>query len=39
VICGLGSAGLEKLTETQPQVAIRLLELVGCRLLDAEAVT
>lgn len=37
-ICVLGRADLEKLIETRPLVAIRLLEIVGQRLLDAEAV-
>jgi CRP-like cAMP-binding protein len=37
-ICVLGRADLEKLIETRPLVAIRLLEIVGQRLVDAEAV-
>ncbi len=37
-ICVLGRADLEKLIETRPLVAIRLLEIVGQRLLEAEAV-
>ena len=38
MICVLGRADLEKLIETRPMVAIRLLETVGQRLLEAEAV-
>src|SRR5918993_586838 len=38
MICVLGRADLEKLIETRPLVAIRLLEIVGQRLVDAEAV-
>jgi CRP/FNR family cyclic AMP-dependent transcriptional regulator len=37
-ICVLGRADLEKLIETRPLVAIRLLEIVGQRLLEAEAI-
>jgi CRP/FNR family cyclic AMP-dependent transcriptional regulator len=37
-ICVLGRADLEKLIETRPLVAVRLLEIVGQRLVDAEAV-
>jgi CRP-like cAMP-binding protein len=38
MICVLGRADLEKLIETRPLVAIRLLEIVGQRLVEAEAV-
>jgi CRP/FNR family transcriptional regulator, cyclic AMP receptor protein len=38
VICVLGRADLEKLIETRPLVAIRLLEIVGQRLVEAETV-
>ncbi|MGE3911851.1 MAG: Crp/Fnr family transcriptional regulator [Chloroflexota bacterium] len=38
MICVLGRADLEKLIEARPMVAIRLLETVGQRLLEAEAV-
>lgn len=37
-ICAIGRSDLEKLIETRPLVAIRLLEIVGQRLLEAEAV-
>jgi CRP/FNR family cyclic AMP-dependent transcriptional regulator len=37
-ICVLGRADLEKLIETRPLVAIRLLEIVSQRLVEAEAV-
>lgn len=37
-ICVLGRADLERLIETRPQVAIRLLDIVGQRLLEAESV-
>ncbi len=37
-ICVLGRADLERLIETHPPVAIRLLEAVGRRLLEAETV-
>jgi CRP/FNR family transcriptional regulator, cyclic AMP receptor protein len=37
-VCVLGRADLERLLRTRPQVAIRLLEVVGRRLLEAEAV-
>jgi CRP-like cAMP-binding protein len=37
-LCVLGRADLEQLIRTRPQVAIRLLEVVGQRLLEAEAV-
>jgi CRP-like cAMP-binding protein len=37
-ICVLGRADLERLMETKPRVAIRLLEVVGRRLLEAESV-
>jgi CRP-like cAMP-binding protein len=37
-LCVLGRADLERLIETRPRVAIRLLEVVGRRLLEAEAV-
>jgi CRP-like cAMP-binding protein len=37
-ICVLGRADLEKLIETKPLVAIRLLEIIGQRLIAAEAV-
>lgn len=37
-ICVLGRGDLERLIRTRPQVAIRLLEVTGRRLLDAEAV-
>ena len=38
MICVLGRADLEKLIQTRPSVAIRLLEIVGQRLVEAEAV-
>jgi CRP/FNR family cyclic AMP-dependent transcriptional regulator len=38
MICVLGRADLEKLIEARPSVAIRLLEIVGQRLVEAEAV-
>ena len=38
MICVLGRADLEKLIETKPLVAIRLLEIVGQRLVEAESV-
>jgi CRP/FNR family transcriptional regulator, cyclic AMP receptor protein len=38
LICVLGRADLERLIQTRPQVAIRLLEVVGRRLLEAESV-
>jgi CRP/FNR family cyclic AMP-dependent transcriptional regulator len=38
MICVLGRADLEKLIETRPLVAIRLLEIVGQRLVEAETV-
>jgi CRP/FNR family transcriptional regulator, cyclic AMP receptor protein len=37
-LCVLGRADLERLIQTRPQVAIRLLEVVGRRLLEAESV-
>lgn len=37
-ICVLGRADLEKLIESRPLVALRLLEIVGQRLVEAEAV-
>jgi CRP-like cAMP-binding protein len=37
-LCVLGRADLEHLIQTRPQVAIRLLEVIGRRLLEAEAV-
>ncbi len=37
-ICVLGRADLERLIQTRPQVAIRLLDIVGGRLLEAESV-
>lgn len=37
-ICVLGRADLEKLIEARPMVAIRLLETIGQRLVEAEAV-
>ncbi|MCC6179861.1 MAG: Crp/Fnr family transcriptional regulator [Chloroflexi bacterium] len=37
-ICVLGREDLERLIRTRPQVAIRLLEITGRRLLDAESV-
>jgi CRP/FNR family cyclic AMP-dependent transcriptional regulator len=37
-ICVLGRGDLERLIRTRPRVAIRLLEVTGRRLLDAEAV-
>lgn len=37
-LCVLGRADLEKLIETKPLVAIRLLEIVGQRLVEAEGV-
>jgi CRP/FNR family cyclic AMP-dependent transcriptional regulator len=37
-LCVLGRADLERLIQTRPQVAIRLLEAVGRRLLEAETV-
>jgi len=37
-ICVLGRGDLERLIRTRPQVALRLLEVTGRRLLDAEAV-
>ena len=37
-ICVLGRADLEGLIQTCPQVAIRLLEIIGRRLIDAESV-
>ena len=37
-LCVLGRADLEQLIQTRPQVAIRLLEVIGRRLLEAEAV-
>ena len=36
-ICVLGRADLEKLIANRPLVAIRLLEIVGQRLVEAEA--
>ncbi len=38
MVCVLGRADLERLIETRPRVAIRLLEVVGQRLLEAESV-
>lgn len=38
MICVLGRADLERLIQTRPQVAIRLLEVVGRRLVEAESV-
>jgi CRP/FNR family cyclic AMP-dependent transcriptional regulator len=38
MICVLGRADLEKLIETKPLVAIRLLEIIGQRLVEAETV-
>jgi CRP/FNR family transcriptional regulator, cyclic AMP receptor protein len=37
-ICVLGRSDLERLIQTRPQVAIRLLEVVGRRLLETESV-
>jgi CRP-like cAMP-binding protein len=37
-ICVLGRADLEHLIQTRPQVAIRLLEVVSTRLVEAESV-
>jgi CRP/FNR family transcriptional regulator, cyclic AMP receptor protein len=37
-ICVLGRADLERLIQTRPKVAIRLLDIVSSRLLEAEAV-
>jgi CRP/FNR family transcriptional regulator, cyclic AMP receptor protein len=37
-LCVLGRADLEGLIQTRPQVAIRLLEVIGRRLLEAEAI-
>jgi CRP-like cAMP-binding protein len=37
-ICVLGRADLERLIQTRPQVAIRLLEVIGRRLVEAESV-
>ena len=37
-ICVLGRADLERLIQTCPQVAIRLLDIVGQRLVEAETV-
>ncbi len=37
-ICVLGRADLERLIQTRPQVAIRLLDIVSSRLLEAESV-
>ena len=37
-ICVLGRADLERLIQTRPQVAIRLLDIIGRRLLEAESV-
>jgi CRP/FNR family cyclic AMP-dependent transcriptional regulator len=37
-LCVLGRADLEKLIESKPLVAIRLLEIVGQRLVEAEGV-
>jgi CRP-like cAMP-binding protein len=36
MLCVLGRPDLERLIETRPQVAIRLLEVVGRRLIEAE---
>jgi CRP/FNR family cyclic AMP-dependent transcriptional regulator len=36
-LCVLGRADLERLIETRPRVAIRLLEVVGRRLVEAES--
>ncbi len=38
LICVLGRGDLERLIQTRPQVAIRLLDVVGRRLVEAEAV-
>jgi CRP/FNR family transcriptional regulator, cyclic AMP receptor protein len=38
MICVLGRADLEKLIETRPLVAIRLLDLIGQRLVEAESI-
>lgn len=38
LVCVLGRSDLERLIQTRPLVAIRLLEVVGRRLLEAEAV-
>ena len=38
LVCVLGRADLEQLIQTRPLVAIRLLEIVSRRLLEAEAV-
>ena len=37
-ICVLGRGDLEQLIQSRPQVAIRLLEVIGRRLLEAQAV-
>jgi CRP-like cAMP-binding protein len=37
-LCVLGRADLERLIQTRPQVAIRLLEVIGRRLVEAESV-
>ena len=37
-LCVLGRADLERLIETRPRVAIRLLEATGRRLLEAESI-
>ena len=38
LVCVLGRADLEQLIQTRPIVAIRLLDIVSRRLLEAEAV-
>jgi CRP-like cAMP-binding protein len=37
-LCVLGQADLERLIQTRPKVAIRLLEVIGRRLVEAEAI-
>jgi CRP/FNR family transcriptional regulator, cyclic AMP receptor protein len=37
-LCVLGQADLERLIQIRPQVAIRLLEVIGRRLVEAESV-
>jgi len=37
-LCVLGRADLERLIESRPRVAIRLLEVIGRRLVEAESV-